>query len=577
MIPKATALDNLRPRLQRLYPGRADWCLEQLKKNVDSRIDGAALVAPRTWNQRDAVLITYGDQLRRSEEAPLATLHSFLTDAGLNRLINTVHLLPFYPYSSDDGFSVIDYRAVDPKLGDWDDVRRLGTNFRLAFDLVLNHASQHSHWFQQYLAGQSPYDRYFIEADPAEDLSAVVRPRSLPLLTPYETSRGTRHLWTTFSADQVDLNFAEPAVLLDLLDVLLFYIRQGARIIRLDAIAYLWKEPGTSCIHLPQTHEVVKLMRALVDAVAPGVLLLTETNVPHRENISYFGDGDEAHMVYQFSLAPLLLDAFISEDAGPLNAWLANLSPPSPGTSYFNFTASHDGVGVRPLEGLVSPERLMRLVEEIRRRGGLVSTRRSADGADSPYELNVSYFDAVADPDTDSRDSHVRKFLATQAVMLALQGIPGIYFHSLVGTPGDLEAARRSGVNRAINRRKFAVEELRQVLGDADSAQARVFAGYQGLLSTRIQQQAFHPDAAQEYCDLGDSAVVGFLRMATDGRQRILVAVNVSGQPRRLTLPETDRWQSAVDLLSQNDVNPTPGGQLELAPYQVVWLASDAA
>ena len=309
-----------------------------------------------SWDETDVVLITYADQVFGSnpqEKHPLAVLREFLVHHNYQDCINTVHLLPFYPYTSDDGFSVVDYKEVDPNSGDWEDVRGLAEDFNLAFDLVANHCSQKSEWFQKYLAGEEPYDTFFIDVDPQTDLSEVVRPRALPLLTPFETADGEKHVWTTFSPDQVDLNYGSPEVLLAMTDVLLFYVQNGARVVRLDAIAFLWKELGTNCLHLDQTHEVVKLMRTITQLVAPHVLILTETNVPHPENISYFGLADEAHMVYQFSLPPLLYDAYLNEDATTLSNWMESLYDIPSGTTYFNFTASHDGIGVRPLEGLV--------------------------------------------------------------------------------------------------------------------------------------------------------------------------------------------------------------------------------
>jgi len=438
---------RLEKRLAKIYgdeaPAAAQSILAAIEKVdlVSPAIDAKA----SSWSERDVVLITYGDQVRSEQLNPLQSLHKFLLDRDLPRLINTIHFLPCFPYTSDDGFSVVDYRQVDPDLGSWEDVDSIGKDCHLMLDLVLNHLSQASEWFQKYLAGDSPYDRYFIEVDPATDVSGVTRPRSLPLLSEFETSRGPRSVWTTFSRDQVDLNYAEPALLAEMLGILLEYVSRGARIIRLDAIAYLWKQLGTRCIHLPETHEVVKLMRDVFDQVAPQALLLTETNVPHEENVSYFGEGDEAHMVYQFSLPPLLLDAFLSEDAVPLKRWLQNLQSPPPGTTYFNFTASHDGVGVRPLEGHVDSERLNRMVEKVRALGGAIGTRSQPDGSLAPYEMNVSYLSALTPTDGDLQQ-HARRFLTSQAVMFALQGMPAIYFHSLVGTENDLQGMAESGI-----------------------------------------------------------------------------------------------------------------------------------
>lgn len=570
----ATVPDPLarpRARLELLYGPRAGEALGKLRRLLDEyRPRLAARSVRRAWDQRDAVLITYGDQVRAAGEPPLATLGRFLLDHGLDERLSGVHLLPFFPYSSDDGFSIIDYRRVDPALGDWSDVEALGARFELMFDLVLNHCSRQSAWFQNYLAGREPGLRYFIEVDPAADLSRVVRPRNLPLLTPVETSRGERQVWTTFSADQVDLNYAEPDVLIEMLDIFLSYLARGARIVRLDAIAYLWKQLGTSCIHLPQTHAVVKLLRDVADLLAPGARILTETNVPHRENVAYFGQGDEAHMVYQFSLAPLLLDALLTGDARPLASWLANLAPAPPGATYFNFTASHDGVGARPLEGLLPPERIERLLEAVRLRGGRVSYKRDSDGGESPYELNITYYSALAPLDAPDGDAHVRAFLASQAIALALRGVPGVYFHSLVGTPNDQAGVEASGQARRINRRKFEWDELQAILTDEQSPPVRVFAGYKRLLDARRGHPAFHPDGDQQVWDVDDSAVLALLRSSPDRARHVLMLANVGRLPRRIDLRQYPNWRFGADLL-QADA-PRKNGKITLAPYQVAWL-----
>lgn len=554
-----------------LYDDRADAVLRRIDELADrytSLRSGRA--GQELWNEQTAVLITYGDQVQQPGRAALEVLRQFLLDFELNGLISTLHLLPFFPYSSDDGFSVIDYRRVDRPLGDWDDVARMRESFRLVFDLVLNHCSRHHQWFRQYLRAEPPYTEYFIEVDPATDLSRVVRPRSTPLLTPFETRHGTKHVWTTFSADQVDLNYANPDVLIEILDTLLLYAQQGASVIRLDAIAYLWKTIGTSCIHLPQTHAVVKLMRDLVDDVAKGTVLLTETNVPHKENVSYFGQGDEAHAVYQFSLAPLLLDAYLTGDARDLMRWLSHLEQPDPGTTFLNFTASHDGIGVRPLEGLLPPERLDALVDAVRQRGGRVSMKRNPDGTDSPYELNISYVSALDSPTGLSAQAHTQRFLGSQAVMLALRGIPGIYFHSLVGTPNWDEGVHQTGHARSINRRKFQHDELRRILGDKNGRQRRIFDGYRKMLAVRAGQKAFHPDADQVTLDMGQPSVIALLRTSLARDQRVLVLANVSDRPVTVDLSRAADVVPQRDLLSSRMVTSST---FELGPSETVWLS----
>ena len=563
-------------RLSQLYGDDAQSCLDRIDHLACEFCPASLSRRDSLWDERDVVLIAYGDQIRSDRQSPLQTLKSFLTDYELDLAIRLIHLLPFFPYSSDDGFSVIDYRQIDPQLGSWQDVADMGRTFDLMFDQVLNHCSSQNEWFRAYLKGEEPYDGYFIEADPKTGLSSVTRPRSTPVLTECQTSRGARHLWTTFSADQIDLNFANPQVLIEMLALLLFYAEKGARVIRLDAIAYLWKQIGTECIHLPQTHTVVKLMRDVLDAVAPGTILLTETNVPHDENVSYFGNGDEAHMVYQFSLAPLLLDALLSGDARSLSDWLTDLDPPHPETTFFNFTASHDGIGVRPLEGLVPPERLGSLVETVRQRGGLVGTKRNADGSDSPYELNVTYFSALAPSEGAGTATHVRRFLASQAITLALRGIPGVYFHSLVGTPNDVAGFERTGRARSINRRKFDRGELDRILADPASPERLVFDGYRRMLAARVAHPAFHPDASQEVKETKEPSVLALLRRSLDGTQSVLVLANVSDKTVDVDTRRLTDVRFTTDLLNGKD-RPPSETTCQLYPYQVAWLSTAPA
>jgi sucrose phosphorylase len=532
----------------------------------------AAESGEELWNEQDVVLITYADQIRSGDIAPLRAQTEWLLDQLLDEVISTVHLLPFCPYTSDDGFSVVDYLAVDPDVGTWTDINNLGDGFCLMFDLVLNHASQKHAWFVGYLAGDPQYADFFIDVDPATDVSEVVRPRSLPLLTPFESESGTKHIWTTFSPDQVDLNYANPKVMLAMLETLVQYARLGSRIVRLDAIAFLWKEIGTSCLHLPQTHAAVKLMRHVLDRVVPGTIILTETNVPHAENISYFGDGtDEAHMVYQFSLPPLLLDAIHSGDTSVLRDWLASLSPPGDETTFFNFTASHDGVGVRPLEGIVSTERVEKLVNVVKQHGGRVSMRSQPDGSESPYELNIAYIDAVANRNAISEAEHARRFLATQAIMLSIQGIPAIYFHSLVGTPNDQIGVEESGQNRRINRHKYDRSELDSALWEPHSLQRRVFDGYRRLLEVRCQQKAFHPRASQTVLELPGNGLLGFIRETCEG-QKIAVLANLSSDAQLVDASMVDETLRFDELAQQRLFADDP---IPMRPFQVRWLSSD--
>jgi sucrose phosphorylase len=562
-------LERMRGRLNRLYgPQRAAQCIERLVAMTGRYGIGYGTASPQTalWDEKTAVLITYADTVQRDGERPLVTLNG-LAKKYFEGVFSIIHILPFCPWSSDDGFSVIDYRQVKSDYGKWAHIGELGTRFNLMFDLVLNHVSRKSSWLKHYSTGIAPYRDYFIEADPATDLSAVVRPRNLPLLTAVHVNGNEKHLWTTFSDDQIDLNFANPDVLFEFLDILLFYIANGANIIRLDAIAYLWKQPGTACIHLPQTHEIVKLMRDLLDMVSPGTILLTETNVPHKENISYFGDGDEARMVYNFSLPPLLLHALRTGNARHLTEWAETVCETPDGCTWFNFTASHDGIGVRPLSGLIPDSEIDALAEQMKQLGGQVSTKRNADGSESPYELNITYFDALG-----GDDHQLARFLCSQTVALGLKGVPAVYFHSLTATPNDQNGFKETGRARSLNRKKWNADELETRLAGQNTT-AQSFGEISSRLKIRRKHPAFHPDAAQRVLDLGDD-LFAFVRTAPGGEAIVCIS-NFSNDWKEIRLdghaPEIAGAAPCTDLLSGTRFSGA-NKALPLDPFQTVWL-----
>ena len=536
------------------------------------------------FDERDSILITYGDMVWAEGEAPLHTLARLL-DRHLKDVVRAVHILPFYPYSSDDGFSVIDYLAVDPTLGDWDDIARVGRYFRLMFDAVINHISAESAWFQGFLANEKRYQDYFVVVEPDTDLSQVFRPRALPLLTPVQQSAGEgatveRLLWTTFSTDQIDLNFANPEVLLEIIQVLLFYCAQGCHFIRLDAIAYMWKEAGTSSIHLPQTHRIIQLMRRVLDQAAPRVALITETNVPHEDNVAYFGDGrNEAQLVYNFTLPPLTLHAFHTGNAEALSRWASTLTLPSDEVTFFNFLASHDGIGLTPLMGILDDRALENLAQRVRDLGGYVSERARPDGSTSPYELNISYLDALGDPHApdESAELVAHRFLTSQAIMLALRGVPGIYFHSLFGSRGWAEGAAQTGRARTINRQKLALEELNRELATLGELRYLVYNGYRQLLNARRRHPAFHPCAGQQVL-FGNDALFTLRRISLDGERQVICTHNVSGRPQQLSLDLRELGLTIpsrlVDLLGGPVFRSRDGRtiKIEVEPYGLAWL-----
>ena len=513
------------------------------------------------WSEQDAWVISYPDQFRRDGERPLATLADMYS-ARLRPFVNGLHVLPFFPWTSDDGYSVSDYSQVDEAYGTWSDIESLGADARLMVDAVVNHMSADSEWFRRWQADDPEYREFFRTADPDADLSNVVRAREHPLLTPFETASGTSWVWTTFSADQVDLNFANPEVLARITEVLLGYAAHGASMIRLDAICFLWKDEATPSIHLPQTHLVVQFLRACLDVTYPDVGLISETNVPHAENVSYLGNGTvpEAQAVYQFTLPPLVLYSYLTGDATLLAAWARNLDPPPARTTFLNFLASHDGVGVRPLEGILPLSEVIRMADAVRSRGGLVNSRKLPTGESSPYELNATWYDMVRG-DSDGDDA-LERHLGSHAIMLAMRGIPAIYVHSLFASSNDHAGVAASGAARSINRHKFdPVEDLEAELDDATSRAARCLQAMHELIETRSGQAAFHPDVPQRIVDT-PANVVGVDRYR-DGDPAVRVYVNVSGE-------DTVIADSGDVLLGRRaTVN---AGSITLGPWGQAWV-----
>jgi glycosidase len=515
-------------------------------------------------SERDVVLITYGDGFVAPDTPPLEVLGQFL-HRYLKGIVSVVHILPFFPFSSDDGFSVIDYKAVNPELGMWEHVSGIRKDFRLMFDAVINHISKESREFREFKQDTAQYRDFFITVDENTDISQVFRPRALPLISNYETKSGMKSLWTTFSTDQIDLNFKNPDVLLFIIDVLLFYISHGASIIRLDAIAYLWKESGTNCLHLPQTHMVVKLFRDIFDHIAPHVKILTETNVPHKENISYFGNGsDEAHLVYNFALPPLSAHALITGDSKTLSLWARTLHTPGENNFFYNFTASHDGIGMLPAKDLLNAEQIDGLAEVAKARGGRLGYKSAPDGTKTVYELNISLFDLLSDPSSNEPlEKKVGRFIASQAIALSLKGIPAIYYHSLVGSENYYEGVERTGMNRSINREKLDLKSMEEEIQKAKSRRNLVFHRLAHLIEVRRNHPAFHPKGTQKVLDL-HQGIFALERVSPDSGESILVLINVTDH--RVELDVRDAYTK--DLITDRSFSK----KISVTPFEVLWL-----
>ena len=570
----ATLGERLAAHLQRIYPEQ-DAAALAARLCEPMALDPRQEVEPRPrnlWGAGDVWMICYGDSVADPDEAPLRTLRGLL-DGPFAGLLSGVHILPFFPYSSDHGFAVTDYDTVQPALGDWADIRAIADSHRVMADLVINHCSAEHPWFKAFCQGEGEGADYFRSIDADEDLSAVVRPRTSDLRRPTSTARGLAQVWCTFSHDQVDLDFRKPKVLEEFVRILARQLEHGVRAFRLDAVAFLWKEAGTTCLNLPQTHEIVRLLRTLLEARDPDTILVTETNIPNRENLSYFGNGNNAHIVYNFSLPPLLLHTLWSGSCAHLKTWLMSMPPAQVGTCFLNFLASHDGIGLRPAEGLLSEQEVGALIDTAQRHGGDVSWR-SLGGERRPYEINIALFDALRGTHAGEDALQRERFVCAHAIMLGLEGLPAFYIHSLLATGNDHERYRRSGKPRSLNRHQWSAPALRAALDDAESDQAQVLARLGELIRIRRAQPAFHPNATQYTLHL-EEQLLGFWRQSMDRRQSIFCISNVGRTPARLRLDRLnlslmDEWHNLIGGRRYQSIADV----IELAPYETVWISN---
>ena len=525
------------------------------------------------WNESDIFLISYGDSIVSAKEKKLKTLKNFI-DEFLKPHFNNIHILPFFPFSSDDGFSITDYKKVRDDLGSWEDISLLSKDYRVMADIVINHASKLSEYFQEFVRGNCEYKDFFISLDEDEGFEDVVRPRSSDLFQEVEINNQKKYLWCTFSHDQIDLNFKNPNVLLFFIKLIYLYLVQGIKVFRLDAVAFLWKEKGTNCLNLPQTHEVVKLIRTILDNYNQNTLLITETNLPNLENLSYFGNGDEANAIYNFTLPPLLLWTLLMGDSTALRKWSMSMPPAKEQTTYFNFIASHDGIGLRPTENILTDQERDTLIEIVKEFGGVISNRKKPDGTESVYEINIALLDAMKGTFKGIDHMQVERFLASHAIMLSLEGIPAFYIHSVLGTTNDYELMKKNSQNRSINRKSWNCDEIKNKLHDGKSINNQVYSSIINLIKIRKKQPAFHPNAIQFTFNLGKN-FFGIWRQSLDKKQSIFSVTNVTNifqylDLTEMNLIESEKWWELISNTEINNIKST----IALKAYQTVWITN---
>ncbi|MBN1038855.1 alpha-amylase [Clostridium botulinum] len=513
-------------------------------------------------SEKNVYLITYGDSIYEEGVPAIQTLNKFLKEE-VKDTITDVHILPMFTYTSDDGFSVVDYMEIDKNLGSWEDINTLSKDYRLMYDFVANHISKSSSWFKGYLNNEKKYTEYFIKEDKSFDTKNVVRPRTSPLFHEYEGKDGVKTAWTTFSEDQIDVNIKHFPLFIEMTDIVLNYAKNGATSIRLDAIGFLWKKSGTSCMHLPETHKIIEIWRLLLDYFKKNTQIITETNVPHVENVSYFGNkNNEAHMVYQFTLPPLVLYTLTTHNSKKLTDWAKTIDRVSENATYFNFLSSHDGIGMRPTEGILTECEKQVLVDKVVENGGRVSYKNNTDGTKSVYELNINYNDALINKNEDiSIETQVDKIIASNAILLSCVGVPAIYYHSLLGSRNDYKGLEESGINRRINREKLKYTKISKDL-KVDERRSAIFSRIKELITLRKEESAFSPFAMQKVLDLGES-IFALERFNEKTGEKITLILNVDSKEADVYCNIT-----GVDKVTGRKID----GNITLKPYEFVWI-----
>ena len=565
---------NLNDLLKNIYPERKDLnkLSEDIANIVNSFKDSSHIGKQKKWDNKDVFLITYSDSIIDSKEKPLKTLYDFLK--RFTKSINSVHILPFMPSSSDSGFSVIDYKALDQNFGSWEDLDHLTKKYNVMIDIVLNHVSKSSKWFENFKKGKGNGSDYFIEVENWQGKAQIVRPRTSELFQKISTDFGLKSVWCTFSHDQIDLNFKNPAVLIEFVEIFLFYLKKNIHFFRLDAIAYIWKEVNTGCINRPQTHYIVKFLRLILDHLSKNSVIITETNIPNKENLIYFGDRDEAHWIYNFTLAPLILYTLLYGNSKKLRRWSMTMPPAKNGNSYFNFLASHDGIGLRPLEGYVDDEELVNMINRMEEFGGKTSYRISQWGDKVPYEMNISFLDSMTGTIDKIDDYKVDRFNCAHAIMLSFEGVPAIYIHSLIGTNNNYDSLNGETNYRSINRYQWNKKKLYNLLNDSETQNHLILNRLNNLLSIRSEQKAFHPNATQFTLDLGDK-IFGIWRQDYNRSQSIFCIFNISDEKQILELSsinliDGENW---YDLISNKTIKSI-NGKISLKSYQYMWITN---
>ncbi|MCR4328974.1 MAG: alpha-amylase family glycosyl hydrolase [Candidatus Roizmanbacteria bacterium] len=546
---------NIKNDLETLYPTKPSLA-EEIDELVEKNIQ--TIKHTRPFTAKDSALIVYPDHIYEVGKPSLESLTQFL-DTNIQDTVNTIHLLPFHLSGGDGGFAVEDYDSIDPRFGTWNDIELLSKKYRIMADFVANHTAITHTWFKEFLNGNERYKDYYLWFEKPMDTSWAYRTRTNPLLTPFEKKDGSRiWVWTNFSPLQADLNYQNPEVFLAMTKILIGYLTHRISLLRIDAAGYLWKQVGTPSVHMKQTHTILAIWREIMAQINPEAYLITETNVPNNINVQYFGKTvPEAHMVYNFGLSPLLLHTFMKKDSTLLTNWVQTLHTPRDDTTYFTITQTHDGVNVRSIEGVLTVDDIAKLAQCSIEVGGGINSRLLPNGTTEPYELNVVYKSFLGSNEA---------LLATQAISLCIEGVPGIYFNSMIGAKNWEEGVKKSNEKRSINRRKYTLNEINAFLQTEESC----LQEYKHMVTVRSQEELFAPKVPQKILSVGPK-VFGLQRIS--GKKALYALTNISDTLISIDVSTLFKnVHETTDLLTNRLYRLTLNPIVFLRPYQSVWL-----
>ena len=546
--------------------------IDQISKKICSLFVNNKIPQKSLWSEEDFFLITYADTIKKKKVKNLISLGNFLNKYC--KEFSFIHILPFFPYSSDDGFAVKDFKTVNSEHGDWDDFKKISFGFKTMIDLVINHCSSENELFKDFLNGISFVSDFFIVSNEKfKESEKIVRPRSSDISKEINLNGKTKYVWCTFSHDQVDFNFKNPNVLIYFIEIMKFYLDKNIKALRLDAVAFIWKQLGSSCINLPQTHDIIRLLRLIIDNFYSDVLIITETKIPSHENLSYFGNNNEAHCIYNFSLAPLLIHSIISGNGKYLKRWSRSMPPAQEKNSYLNFLSSHDGIGLRPLEGILPEKEIKNYINFFRKQGALFGLRKNKK-KESVYEVNITLLDAFKESYFGNDSFGIKRFILAHIILFSMEGIPAVYIQNLVGSKNDYTKVKKTGSNRSINRKNWEFKLLEEKLKNKKSINYKIFNLLKEIISIRKKQPAFHPNATQFTLQLEDD-FFGIWRQSIDRSQSIFCVSNLTNSLKKISLLNinlisTNEW---FDIISKKKIK-NMRGNIILKPYQTYWLTN---